>query len=119
MPWLTSDRVATVVRNKIAERWPGVTVVAASTELHAEIQTAYELTGYTREFKILRLCEKLKDSIEAGAFGPLYVDPVDGHPVTPADPHVKTQAYDIWKAMYDIYDEALLECFDEEGNYIC
>lgn len=75
--------------------------------------------GFAVERKISRLTERLKDAIEAEAFGPLFVD-ADRNRVDPAaydpDRHEETQAFRILDAFRAIYKANVLELFDEEGE---
>jgi hypothetical protein len=127
--WLTSLAVAEQLLDMFVATYPdAVTCIQAAGITLADVKDllrqAYEDTGYSLEHKTSRLTEKLKDSIEARNFGPLFVND-DGDEVMPADyepanpSHHTTQAYDIWLAFKDIYTMTTLDCFDEEGNFIC
>ncbi len=62
--------------------------------------------GHTVERKISRLTEKLKDAMELGAFGPLF----------DADGTTRTPLGEAFFAFKDIYAEAFLAQFNEEGD---
>lgn len=63
---------------------------------------------YGIEFKIARLCEQLKDAIRSGEYGALYDG--DGN---------LTDLGQVRDTFEDIYDSDVLNCYDENGNYIC
>ena len=64
--------------------------------------------GHTEERKTSRLTEKLKDSLEIGAFGPVFE----------ADGTTRTKVGEIYEAFDQIYNLAFLAQFDEEGELI-
>lgn len=115
--WFNSDKIAQRMIDKLGNEVPQ----GRAAFIRALLTDAFSGL-YGIEFKILRLTEKLKDSIEQGAFGPLFVD-AGGNPVAPQnyDPdagHQTTQAYEIWRAFKDIYTLNVLEQFDEDGNLL-
>ena len=98
--WLTSKKIATRLTDKLSVRFKSNTAVSALLVQHHDkivdaIQTAYEDTGYTTEFKILRLTEQLKDSVMRGDI---------------------TDIVDVKNAFKSIYTKSVLELYDEEGN---
>lgn len=106
--WLTSDQ--------LAERFLDY-LIAYDSRVEQFISRRQEVVDvvkgafadlYTIEFKIARLCEQLKDSIERGDYGPLYDD--QNNP---------TQAGAIFETISSIYTKSVLDCYDENGNYIC
>lgn len=115
--WLSSKAIADNLMERIKDDVPQGRIAALKMLLEDGFSGMYGI-----EFKILRLTEKLKDAIEAGNFGPLFVD-AEGNPVRPQDydparGHQHTQAYDIWRAFRDIYTMDVLENVDEDGNLL-
>ena len=106
--WLTSQQLVSNMLDHMKTTHPST---ANYIDLHrAELETDLEPVFadlYSIEFKIARLCEQLKDSVLAGDYGPL------GDPATP------TQAGAIYATFKDIYTLSVLECYDENGNFIC
>jgi hypothetical protein len=89
-----------------------------------KLKAFYSGQGFVIERKLARLTEKLKDAIEAGKFGPLFVDD-EGNPIPteivndPEAPGVNaTQAYRIWRAFRNIYSLSVLDQVDEEGELV-
>lgn len=117
--WFSSEKIAQIQMDRIADRLPPLSAPVLE-EIKARLQASFSGL-YGIEFKIGRLTEKLKDAIEAEAFGPLFVD-ADGNRVPPSayNPavHSETQAYQIWRAFKDIYTQSILDQYDEDGNLL-
>lgn len=125
--WMTREAMWDRMLANLLDEFPqlaGQLDTQAKRDRARQIATA-TIESLSLEFKILRLTEKLKDSIEAGRFGPLFVD-AEGNKYTgqitnPNDLPLgvsATQAYEIWRAFKDIYTLSVLELYDEEGNLI-
>lgn len=78
------------------------------------LEDAFQSIGYHWEHKVLRLTEKLKDSIDNGAFGPLTVP----NSVGTDGQKIRTPVGEIALMFRDIYTREFLELFDEEGNML-
>jgi hypothetical protein len=97
---------------------------ARKLKVRDKLKAFYSGQGFVIERKLARLTEKLKDAIEAGKFGPLFVDD-EGNPIPteivndPEAPGVNaTQAYRIWRAFRNIYSLSVLDQVDEEGELV-
>lgn len=106
--WYTSTRLVAEILDAMRETHPST---ANYIDLHrAELETdlAPVLADlYAMEFKVCRLTEALKDAIKQGDYGPLGL------------PEARTQAGAIGDTFNAIYTLEVLDCYDEEGNYIC
>lgn len=106
--WLTSEQLVSNMLDHMRTTHPST---ANYIDLHrAELETDLapvfaELYGI--EFKINRLVEQLERSIKRGDYGPLETA---GNP---------TQAGAISETFAAIFTMAVLNCYDENGNYIC
>ena len=99
----TNERLPTAVRERIASNRE--VFVKAVAEAIFDSDLRYELT-------LLRLVEKIKDSIGLLAFGALAIpNSVDqkGQPIL-------TPVGEIHSLLRDIYTPEFLDMFDEEGN---
>ena len=111
--WLTSQIIADRITDALQERFGTIRGLNRGNVRKA-VREAYERTGYTQEFKILRLLEKIKNAIDAAAFGPLTVpDTVDMD-----GEKVLTPVGEIWTLLRDVYTPEFLDQFDEEGEPI-
>lgn len=125
--WMTLETMWNRVLTNLLDEFPTLANLLDTQAKRDRARTRAKeaLENLSLEFKILRLTERLKDKIEAGGFGPLFVD-TEGNDYTGQirdtnDPPFgveATQAYHIWRAFKDIYTLSLLEQFDEEGNLI-
>lgn len=120
--WPSADDFAEKVIAKL-ETGHAADVTPKRAAFKATVIGMFQSTWWLSARKMSRLCEKLKDQIEAEAFGDLFRDNV-GNRVAPADydpdnpTHLRTQAYEILLAFKEIYDLTFLDQFDEEGNFI-
>lgn len=92
--WLTPAAVAQQITDALHRA--GIVLQVDLLDAEAVAQSAYEGTGYTVEFKILRLVEKVKDRLLAG----------------------ELSFADVRDKLALIYNLDVLELYDEEGNYI-
>lgn len=97
--WLTPTAIA----DRIVERL-GSVPGRGPQALRDSIAEAYRDTGYEYEFKIVRLVERLKDALAAGAYGDLG---------TPEEP---TPLGLVAADLKAIYSTAVLDAVDENGN---
>lgn len=105
--WPSAAQMAAKLMTRVAADNPSLNPVLAAS-IEASLTTWFTSGGHTEERKTSRLTEKLKDSIEIGAFGPMFE----------ADGTTHTQAGEIWKAFDAIYSVAFLAQFDEEGQLL-
>ena len=108
--WLTSHAIADRITDLLRERY-GTIQGLNRGNVQQVVKEAYEATGYTQEFKILRLIEKVKNAIDGGAFGPITI-PNTVH----EGEKVLTPVGEIAMLLRDIYTPEFLEQFDEEGE---
>lgn len=100
--WLTSDQIATKLGQAMLDdtRLPdGLRTTLLNNKAVAKdiLKDAFIATGYTTEFKIARLCEKLRDAIDAGT-------------ITTFD--------EVRDTIKDIYTLSFLNQFTEEGELL-
>lgn len=106
--WLTSEDLANRFLDALVAYDPRAeTLMDKRPELVEAVKTIFA-DLYGTEFKIARLCEQLKDAIRTGEYGALY----DGEGSL-------TDLGSVRDTFEDIYDWQVLQCYDEEGNYIC
>lgn len=106
--WLTSEQLVANFLDHMKTTHPSTAnyIDLHRTELESDLQPVFaDLYGI--EFKVCRLVEQLKDSINNGDYGPL------------GDPGARTQAGEIYDTMKAIFTLSVLQCYDENGNYIC
>ena len=104
-----STEMATKLMMQVNADVPGISsnpVLAAAVE--AALTAWFAGGGHVLARKHERLTEKLKLAVEAGKFGPLLE----------ADGTTPTKVGEIFKAFRDIYNEAFLAQFDEEGELL-
>ena len=109
--WLTSDSIADIITDLLRERFGEVQGMNRG-QVQRVVREAYEATGYTYEFKILRLLEKVKDAIIAGAFGPLAIP----NTLNADGEKILTPVGEIATLLRDCYTPEVLDQFDEDGE---
>ena len=109
--WLTSHAIADRITDLLRERY-GTIQGLNRGNVQKVVREAYEATGYTREFKILRLVEKVKNAIDGGAFGPLTIP----NTVNVGGEKIRTPVGEIASLLRDVYTPEFLDQFDEEGE---
>lgn len=100
--WLTSDEIAFRLGKAMIDdvRVPDHVkdYLVANQMVALDIfKQAFIVTGYTLEFKIARLCEKLRDAIDAGNI---------------------TTFNEVRDSIKEIYTLSFLDQFDEEGELL-
>lgn len=100
--WLTPTAIADHIAEKLGSI-PG----RGPQALRDLIAEGYRDTGYEYELKIVRLTERLRDALLAGAYGPLG---------TPEEPTEVGLVY--YEGLKPIFSQAVLDAVDENGNPI-
>ena len=111
--WLTSKAIADRIVDRLSADFGEIRGMNRGSVQRA-VREAYEATGYTQEFKILRLVEKVKDAMYLGVFGPLYIP----NTVDQEGERLPTPVGVVAKLLKDVYTPEFLDTVDEEGEVI-
>jgi hypothetical protein len=105
--WIPTSVIAGTIIDCIEAQFPQIQNLNVRAEVMATIEQCWiDNIGYGTERKISRLTEMLKDAVSGGVYGPLS----DANGITALG-----MAYQDW---HNIYTEAFLANFDEDGNLI-
>lgn len=115
--WLSSDQIVARLGKAMVEDERMPAQLRAYLLEHKAValdvlKDAFVSTGYTQEFKIIRLMEKVFDAMKAGAFGPRWIP----NSVNQQGEKIPTPVGEVWNLFADIFHTEFLEQFDEEGN---
>lgn len=115
--WLTSRQIAARLGKALLEdeRIPQELreyLLAHKAVALDVMEDAFVSTGYTQEFKILRLMEMVVMAVNRLEFGPLFIP----NTVDVNGDKIPTPVGQLWALFRDIYTLEFLEQFDEEGN---
>jgi hypothetical protein len=106
--WYTSEQLVSNMLDHMKTTHPSTAnyIDLHREELETDLAPVYA-DLYGMEFKVCRLVEALKNAIRDEEYGPLGTE------------GAYTQAGEIYQTFKAIFTVSVLECYDENGNYIC
>jgi hypothetical protein len=108
--WLTPAAIIERQIQQVLKDYPSM-MPSQMEDIRASLEEGFRSTGYQTEFKILRLYERIQESVRRGVFGPLVVPDavdVDGN-------KIPTPAGQIGLLMRDATTADFLDMLDEDG----
>lgn len=109
--WVRPIDIVKLQINAVREAHPNVTRAQLENLAEALAQGVRD-AGLGREFKVLRLTERLKDALEAGFYGPRY----EPNTVDVNGDRIITPIGQVYEDFRRIYSMDFLDQHDEDGN---